>query len=394
MKFVGSILLVWLLAVGAAFAQGRSAQDVADEAGQYYRQALQAKDDFERGRFFLAAAEKLRSIRSEFPKSPIAAQIALGRYRDIDVARAEREGKAWRAANPSAALPGEAAALVPDFGGAKAPVPQFGGSGGASGALVPTFGANTAPSPVKTAGGGRLSREEIVERLKNAVVMVFIQTKTTYWHGTGFFIAPNLVLTNTHVVEDATEAVILNRNIGFRVGSVLAKGKTPGGAGIDTAIIEVKNFSSPSHLPINTAFVEGDEIAIAGYTGKSMDFDASADKMFKLLANSVLPSIDDIPSMRFDFGIVQGIYKDKDTLIENLQTGLTSGQGNSGSPLVNDCGQVIGQHYAGARGVFKVSQGVAYGETTRFSFAISARELVKFLAAARVPVVPVSERCR
>lgn len=392
MRFVGSILLVWMLTVGSALAQSRGAQDVADEAGLYYRQALQAKDDFERGRFFFAAAEKLRAIRGEFPKSPIAAQIALGRYRDIDVARAEREGRAWRAANPSAALPGEAAALVPDFGGPKAPVPQFGGSGGA---LVPTFGANPGPAPTaKAASGGRLPRDEIVERLKNAVVMVFTQTKTTYGHGTGFFIAPNLVLTNTHVVEDATEVVILNRNIGFRVGSVLAKGKTPGGAGIDTAIIEVKNFSSPVHLPITTAFVEGDEIAIAGYTGKSMDFDASAEKMFRLLVSNVLPSIDDIPSMRFDFGILQGIYKDKDTLIENLQTGLTSGQGNSGSPLVNDCGQVVGQHYKGAKGMFKISQGVAYGETTRFSFAISARELVKFLAAARTPVVPVSERCR
>ena len=52
-----------------------------------------------------------------------------------------------------------------------------------------------------------------------------------------------------------------------------------------------------------------------------------------------------MPNVKFDFGFVQSVFVNADTGIENLQNGVNTSGGNSGSPIVNRCGAIVAQHY-------------------------------------------------
>ena len=380
---------------GVARAQESSIQAMAEEATGLYRAALQTRDGDERGRLLFLVSRRLETIRAKFPRSTVAAQLGLGRYRDIDVALAEREGRLWSVSNAAAAsaLDEPPGPLVPVFGPALKVGP-----------LVPNFGGPPAPAitsapTLDVRPALRLSRPDMVERLRAATVMLYARTPGGYGWGTGFFISPTLLLTNTHVVLNHETMIVIGKQFGFRIAKVIYRGANDALVGIDTAVMEVQNYQSPSFLAFTSALTEGDSIAIAGFTGTAMNIDANADRMFETLGADKIPPREIIPALRFDFGVIQGIFPNRSSQVENIQTGLTSGGGNSGSPIVNDCAQVVGQHYAGNIAKFEVSrdpktgQPVATGESTRFSYGLSSRELIRFLAKYNVPATISSQRC-
>ncbi len=380
------IIFMFLLAF-PAMAQEPSAQEMAEEATGLYRAALQVNNLTEQGRLFFLVSQKLQTIRSRFPKSSISAQIGLGRYRDIDVTRADREGRLWRDANPTATIGATNLAPVPSFGQSAKPKPA---------PLAPNFGpapadANTSGNPAKSI---LLSKTDTIERLRATVVIVYVQKKTGNSFGTGFFISPTHLLTNSHVVEGADRVVIGNKLIGLRAATVISRGMTSDGKGMDSAVLEVENFRHSTALTFAINTLEGQVIAIGGYPGTAMDKDQAAQRFFALLRENRLPTQDSFPNVRFDFGTVQGIFIKEDTGIENIQTGVTSAKGNSGSPYVNECGQVVGQEYSGSVAQLKVYNGVAIGMAVNFNWALSGRELVKFASASRIPINVAAEPCR
>lgn len=289
---------------------------------------------------------------------------------------------------------------------AQAPVPNFGRPGG--GAVSPQppnlFGA-------PQGGDARLSstpltRREVVNRLRQNVVIVIGQNqRTRNWSvGTGFFITPSQLLTNTHVVEETEDVFIANRAIQVRAARVTFRGmaRRAVGAGtqsvgIDTAIIEVLNFRSPSVLPFAANIEEGETVAIAGFPGVALATDKAYNDFLALLTSSRIPTEDSIPSARFDFGTIYAIFNHQETTVENFQSGGLGAKGNSGSPVVNACGQVVGQIYRGPQARLDVVQSgretVAIGETVNYNVNLSFRALVRFLRASNVPFQQATENC-
>jgi hypothetical protein len=394
---------------GLASAEEKSAQTLAGEAETLYQAASAVVEPRERGRLFYLVQLRFAKIRTLYPQSPIAAQLAFGRYGEVDVTMVDREARAWADANPAdaAALQANAApaagggGLVPTFGKSTQPsaVSAFGTSGApANGGVGSAATAMFTPPPAgeiarTEAPTERLGQQELVRKLREAVVFVYDPVAEGW--GTGFFISPTHLMTNAHVVGNSARFVVANRAIGVRAARVLYKGMTSGGVGIDTAVLQTDGWTHPDYLPFAqpSDVEEGEPIIIGGYPGLAQRLDKSYDQFLGLIRENSLPTADAIPNVKFDFGFVQSVFVNKETNIENVQNSITGTGGYSGSPIINQCGHVVGQHYSSDRLALDVRQGATVVDTAKFSYALSGKEMIKFLEAAKVAFSQAGGTC-
>jgi len=236
------------------------------------------------------------------------------------------------------------------------------------------------PKALGTTGGGGLSagigRKGIVERLKKSVVFIAIIANNKFvGHGTGFFIGPRHVLTNDHVVDGATALIIASENHGVGFATLLHRGKANGGK-IDSAVLYSKSIVSETYIKFGQNAEEGDEITIAGFPGKAVRTGQGYHLFMDFLTSGKRPKGDFIPKTKFDFGYVQSVFVHNRTGIENLQNGVETTGGNSGSPIVDVCGQLVAQHYSGSQSQVRKDGSV---DSSKYNYAISAKVLRRFL---------------
>lgn len=368
---------------------------LAAEAASFFMAASVEDDPQRRGRLLFLSDLALDRIRGVAAGGPEAAEMTFGRFRSLDVGLIDRSAKAWEAANRAEAekmRTAERALAERLIGGAAASV--------AAGPAIPTFGTPTpaipsfeppaarlpsAPSVAPPGSAKVLSRSEIVDRLKSAVVVIFVADRPS--SGTGFFISPRHIVTNSHVAAGADRFVVANRTIGVRAAKIVARGETPNGVGIDAAVLETDGWAHDAQLPFAGGVEEGADITIAGFPGQaSRGVDRAYDNFFSIVMSSRLPTAEQIPSPKFDFGYVQSLFTDSDSGLLNVQVGLNTVKGNSGSPVVNECGQVVALHYKGVSPAIKVSGQTPYIEGSSFNYSIAGVEVLKFLKAVNAPV--------
>jgi hypothetical protein len=212
--------------------------------------------------------------------------------------------------------------------------------------------------------------------------------------GTGFFISPTHILTNTHVVADTSKVIVVNKTIRVQPALVRYRGMTKDGLGIDAAIVETINYRHPTFMTFATDVKEGEDIAIGGYPYRALQVDRGFRQFLDLIDRNQLPTASQIPNTKFAFGFVQSVFTDAKSGLENVQEGVETTGGNSGSPLVNACGEVIALHYSGLVGQVKVSGNQATVDTSKYNFAISFREVQKFLRDAGVTYQASAAPCR
>ena len=321
-----------------------------------------------------------------------------------------REAQAW-----ASLYPAEAAAL------------QSGANVAGGGGLVPSFGSSTGSQPPSTGGATsaavvmptgdvatllpgppkRLAQTDVVRKLREAVVIIL--DPATGGSGTGFFISPEHLMTNTHVVEGLDRVVVANKTIGVKSATVLYRGMTRvqegsgwKSIGIDTAILKTDGWTNGAHLSFAESVEEGEAITIGGYPGRASEHqDVAYDTFFSLIGNNRLPTPEAIPNLKFDFGYVQSVFVKADTGIENLQNGVNTSGGNSGSPIVNRCGSIVAQHYQATNAVLDVltieqngqQKQIAMGDTSKFNYAVSGKEVMTFLRSAHIPFSIVGGEC-
>ncbi|WP_298171834.1 serine protease [Novosphingobium sp.] len=184
-------------------------------------------------------------------------------------------------------------------------------------------------------------------------------------HGTGFAIAPDLVVTNAHVVED------LRSSDGIVAGVVPSEGRGGYAATIaayspqrDLALLKLKPGASLNALTLfSGAPTDSEEVYAAGYPG-NVD-------MAEGLSMGDLVSPQAAVKTR---GYVSAGRSSKafDTILHTAPIG----SGNSGGPLLDACGRVLGVNSFGT-----VSENTT---DSAFYFAISMRELSAFLQEAGV----------
>lgn len=181
--------------------------------------------------------------------------------------------------------------------------------------------------------------QEIAARLQRSVAFVLWWEPGTVHMGSGFFITPNLLVTNRHVVDEAdpNEVFITSAALGK-----LVKGKVVGTSGgridfgaRDYALI---SFDEPLQIdPLTVASVTENlaPVVTAGYPG----FFTQDDPRYARLVNN--RDVSDHVEMVFSTGEVS-VVREGSYGIPLVIHSAEFSQGNSGGPLVDLCGRVVG----------------------------------------------------
>lgn len=195
-----------------------------------------------------------------------------------------------------------------------------------------------------------------------------------FGHGSGFAVAPNRVVTNAHVVE------IAQRYPGnVIVGVVPSEGDKSYQAKLvaldqsrDLALIELQQGVRLPPLTLYTGpSNEGDAMVALGYPG-------NVDLATAKSASDFITPLSPVRS--------QGVFSGRRSLAgtQVLLHTASIARGNSGGPLLDRCGRVLGVNSALTRS----DEGDA-----SFGFAIADTEVMSFLRAAKQPFASVGNPC-
>jgi len=205
---------------------------------------------------------------------------------------------------------------------------------GPDGAAAVPLGA-VAPAPGSQAFQGTLA-----ELLTQAVVLVIAPgsgpddgTST----GSGFFVAPNLIATNRHVIEDAdpNEIVVTSKKLG-RITRARVVASTPNSeiGSPDIALLRVEGATGIQPLAFSTTAAPLDQVIAAGFPGLLMQSDEAFARLRRGDASAV-------PEVILTDGRINAIQSAAGGMKIMPHSAAVSG-GNSGGPLADACGRVLG----------------------------------------------------
>ena len=194
-------------------------------------------------------------------------------------------------------------------------------------------------------------------------------------HGSGFAVGPDLVVTNAHVIAPMAE------NPDMRVGIVPSQGQSGYFAKVvaysarnDLALLRL---TEKGNLPAATLFTgavtDGEDVYAVGYPG-NVDQAQGLDPSDLMSPTAPVKTRGAVSAGRSSKGF--------DTILHTAPIGT----GNSGGPLLDSCGRVIGANSFGT-----MSDSAADSE---FYFAVSMREIARFLIGAKVTPHTTGEPCR
>lgn len=223
----------------------------------------------------------------------------------------------------------------------------------------------------------------LIEMLDQATVLVLgpLANGQGVGTGTGFVVAPGLVVTNAHVVAplDPARTYVVNRRLGRPVTvQVAAQTPDPAPGKPDFALLRLPAEAAPlSPLGLTRVASRLDPVIAAGFPQAIMQTDAN----FQALLDGNIRSI---PELAVTDGLISAVQSLASGLTVMPHTAAIS-RGNSGGPLVDRCGRVVGVN---TFGFFNAEQG------ERVSYAQKEDSLIAFLAANGVNVTELTGPCQ
>ena len=194
--------------------------------------------------------------------------------------------------------------------------------------------ATQAKEPVTKMSPKRLEAREpanVAELLEQNTVLILALVGKGVSMGTGFFLAPDTIMTNAHVVGNATEVVYINKFVGtVRAASVLLRVREQG---LDFAVLKTREPIPVKPLKLQKDLVQKMErVSAWGFPSAVMSDDP---KFLGLLQGNMQAA----PEVVYTEGSVNVVLNRKPPLVVHS---ATVSQGNSGGPLVNAAGDVVG----------------------------------------------------
>ncbi len=185
---------------------------------------------------------------------------------------------------------------------------------------IPAALAETGPAPVVITD--QSSSVEAVSQVLPAVVTVINQGFRGSGSGSGFFISTDgYLVTNNHVVEEAQELMVIYAQGGRAPAKLI--GTAPD---FDLAVLKVDGL-----VPAVAAWGDSGELPLGAQV---------------IAIGSALGKYQNTVTM----GVLSGFNRELEPLRGLLQTDAAINSGNSGGPLINLAGQVIGINTAVVRG--------------------------------------------
>lgn len=232
------------------------------------------------------------------------------------------------------------------------------------------------PTPASPAGSvDPLPTAELLARLERGTALVVAEDSIA----TGFFITPELLVTNRHAVESAKDnrVVIASRSLGRAVPAQVVGASTKGPVGaLDFALVRLVGAKAPGILPVTTQFGKLTGVTAAGYPGLTMSNDAG---FRRLVAGDTSAA----PDLNVTQGAVQAIQPLVGGGIAIAHTASIL-QGNSGGPLTDACGRVIGVNTFIA---------VDQEQSGRISYAQTVEALLGFVGRYGAALEPDRKSC-
>ncbi|MBL9066115.1 MAG: trypsin-like peptidase domain-containing protein [Sphingopyxis sp.] len=194
-----------------------------------------------------------------------------------------------------------------------------------------------------------------------------------FGHGSGIAISPTRIVTNAHVVESAVQ---YPNNVAL--GIVPSEGQKSFAAKLiaidkarDLALLEITEARLPAAAVYTGPLESGADVVALGYPG-NVDLATARSANDYITPRTPTRSEGNLSNTQSVDGVAMQIHTAKIS------------RGNSGGPLVDACGRIAGINTAITR---------ADDGDSPFAFAISARELTRFLADANQQYASVGTPC-
>ena len=218
---------------------------------------------------------------------------------------------------------------------------------------------------------------EVVAKLEKSVVLILSENG----FGSGFFVTPSKIVTNGHVVQDAStkglEVFVVNENIGVHRAKV-SDIQFSGDYTEDFALLSIDEQVG---IPLTLVNVQSpgdyklDKVFAAGFPGSVIESDED-------FINLIQTDEFFVPDLVITDGTVSSHQKVFGEVLAFVHTAQISG-GNSGGPLVNQCGDVIGMNTF----INSSTDGVR-------NFSLVSSELLRFLSRSMVVPRVSARECK
>lgn len=253
------------------------------------------------------------------------------------------------------------------------------------------------PAPkAESPGPGALGRSQLRARLRDATVFVVAIGGQGVGMGTGFFLTPTMVLTNSHVVGGAEQYLISLKGRSYLEAKVVADTFVEANGRQDFALLELAEPVDVEPLAIGAPVDSLDTVYAAGFPAVVTKVDQKRDDFFRGDLRSV-------PEMVISAGEVHNVFGGNNG-VETVAHSAAIHKGNSGGPLVNACGEVVGVNTAVSVSYSAVSAGgkaMADGKGNPiqvpvlgdYGYAQSVDEIVRFLRSRHQDFTQSSRAC-
>jgi S1-C subfamily serine protease len=226
----------------------------------------------------------------------------------------------------------------------------------------------------------------LAQLLEHATVMIASAGPSGIGHGSGFFIAGDTILTNAHVVQqaDPNQIFVMSRAMGRAVkAQLVSMTRGPGGGPVEPGMPDFALLKLPE--------------AVAG--AQPLALSPTADKLLDVVAAGYPASVVQVeqgmqelrqgrlgtpPELVLTRGSISTIQRLENGLVVMPHSADIS-PGNSGGPLVDTCGRVVGINTF----VSAASQFV-----DRVKYAQKTESLLPWLQQQNIPVTVQAEACQ
>lgn len=234
-------------------------------------------------------------------------------------------------------------------------------------------------SPNRLSVGDPSNTQTLLQRLEGGTVLVLAASGDVLSTGTGFSIGNGLIVSNAHVVAPAQnggDLFIVHSSFPNPLPARIIKVSEPfEDSGTDLSLLEISNKSLPA-LPLmsNSQSLKLTPVIAAGFPADVMQSDSEYASLLSGVASAV-------PDLSVSDGIVTSEQELPEKGTQLIFHTAPLSMGNSGGPLVDYCGAVIG-----------VNTFVRRAELRSLNIALTASDLVSFLADTPAAAIPVTDQ--